>query len=822
MKSLLLGKKQLFFLRIVNYAVLHGWQGLPEDLPSDLDIVLAPKDLARLEQALLSAKDAKLVNLLEHESTCYYFVLALQDGSQVRFLAVDVALDYRRDGRVWFSAEELLLGRRKWKDFWVASPEVEFKYLLVKKILKQEIPAHAGKRLRELAGELGQKAEEEACRLLGNTWGSRVVEWLRKGDMDAFESHLPTLKKVLKRERLRQDPLNPLRYWIPELKRIWQRWHYPTGLWVAVLGPDGAGKSTLIKGLQKELFGAFRRTATFNLMPRLLRRGGDGCPVTDPHGKPPRSLPASLLKLAYYWLDYTLGYWLKVRPALVRSTFVLFDRYYDDLLVDPKRYRYGGPLWLARWLRTLISRPHVFLVLDVPVDKLLERKQEVPREELERQIEDYRRFAVSTPNAFLLDGGQPADEVIRQGRDVLLDFLHERYLRRRRIWFREAEGDDLAWVAKALGVEVDSGLTAHAYLRLPDGRGFLLPLDNAHLFHRGLEIYPAQSWKGRLARTFLASLAGAGIKGAGLRKVRLEAKAGSVFRKLQEAFGREDLCFAVSLGTPGPHRKPVVQVLTPDGEVLGYAKVGWNEATRELVKHETEVLQNLSREKLPFGVPRLLYANDDGHRSLCVQGPPPGEAHPAPGHLGEAYLGVVQTLAARGVCWEPLEETAFWQRIVARSRDAKKAYYRQMLAKAMEEVKCRWAGKKVPLHFAHGDFAPWNASMTPEGLYLYDWEYAQESAPAGYDLFHFLSQMGWLVEGRKPVELLMKVLERSHEESFHRYWKQVGVSRSEIAPLIYLYFLDKESLPYDRVLRGILGVMIHILKRGEKPDAKFF
>ena len=415
-----------------NYAILHGWQGLPEEFPSDLDIVIAPGDLARLEKALLEEQNARLVNLLQHESTCYYYVLAVRDGEQVRFLPVDAATDYRRDGRVWFRADELLQGRRRWKAFWVAGPEVEFKYLLAKKILKQALPARAAERLRELARELGPKADEEARQLLGEAWGPRVVEWLRKGDREALEDHLGALKKVLKRERLRRDPLSPLRYWLPEIKRIWQRWRYPTGLSVAVLGPDGAGKSTLIQGLQREMAGAFRRTATLHLMPGLLRKGGDGKPVTDPHGHPPRSWLTSLLKLGYYWLDYTLGYRLKIRPALVRSALVLFDRYYDDLLLDPKRYRYGGPMAAARGLRRFIPRPDLFLVLDVPVETLLARKQEVPKEEAERQVKAYRAFARSTPNAFLLDGAASPEEVLRQARDVLLDYLTQRYFQRRR------------------------------------------------------------------------------------------------------------------------------------------------------------------------------------------------------------------------------------------------------------------------------------------------------------------------------------------------------------------------------------------------------
>ncbi|CAM3384820.1 dTMP kinase [Rhodothermus bifroesti] len=418
------------FLNNLQYCVLHGWHGLPEYLPSDLDIVVAPEYLPGLEENLLYTPGAKLVNLLQHESTCYYFIVASETSEGMRFIPVDAATDYRRDGRIWFTAEELLEGRRAWNGFWVAALEVEFKYLLVKKILKQGVPEHAQARLQELAGLLGSLADQEAQRLLGRQWGSKVIGWIRDGKWSEIEAHLPKLKQVLKWEKLRREPLNAFRYWLPELARVWRRWRQPTGLFVAVLGPDGAGKSTLIEGLLKEVAGAFRRTARFHLMPALLRKQGDGGPVTDPHGKPPRSWFGSLLKLAYYWLDYTLGYWLKIRPLLVRSTLVLFDRYYDDLLIDPRRYRYGGPVWLARLLGHFIPRPDLFIVLDLPAEVAHARKPEVSIEEAQRLRQRYLEFARSQPNAYVLDASHSPAEVVAEAQRLILEYLAARTAKR--------------------------------------------------------------------------------------------------------------------------------------------------------------------------------------------------------------------------------------------------------------------------------------------------------------------------------------------------------------------------------------------------------
>jgi len=787
------------FTRILGedivYCILHGWQGLPEHLPSDLDIALVSEDLPKLEEQLLHFPKGRIVNLLQYCSTAYYFVLVVEDDKGMHFIPIDAATDYRGGGRVWFTIEELLEGKQTWKGFWIASPHVEFKYLLVKKIIKQNVPTYARERLQALAYLLGSQADREAEYLMGRFWGPKVIAWIRSGEWAELESYLPILKKVLRWKRLKQDPLNPLRYWLPEIWRAWRRWRHPTGLFVAVLGPDGAGKSTLIGQLEGKIMRAFRRRAVFHFSPGLFRRRGDGSPVTNPHGKPPRSWFVSLLKLLYYWLDYTLGYWLKIRPLLVCSTLIFFDRYYDDLFIDPKRYRYGGPIWAVRLLRHLIPRPDIFLVLDVPKERLLERKQEVAPEELERQVRAYREFVVTTPNAVLLDGSKPIEEVVAQARDILLDYLHLRYLKRRSLWFPWAKGEELSWLSSVLGVVFRSGRSTHAFLQLPDGRGYLLPLATTQTFRSSLNLYPAQRAKARVARNALWALTFLGLKAPILPKVNMEDgdTGDCILQTLRKVFGQRDLVFAVSLGTPGPHRKPVIQIMTPSGEALGYAKVGWNEATRALVRNEVRVLQMLQDEDLPFDVPQVLYADYNGERALCVQGAPPAGARTDAQELTAEHIEALCSLACRNLRRRPLEESRFWQCIIERAQQVQNRWWQHFLNRMLESVRQEWIDQEVPFHFAHGDFAPWNALRINNRLYLFDWEYAQEEMPAGYDLFHFLVQTSRLVCKVNPQEIKKAVLDQAKQWLANEFWNCVNIQVADIPKLFQLYILDRIS-----------------------------
>ena len=186
------------------------------------------------------------------------------------------------------------------------------------------------------------------------------------------------------------------------------------GLWLAILGPDGSGKSSVLDGVERALEPCFAGTRRFHLRPNLAgRRGGEG-PVTDPHGRPNRSAPSSWAKLVAWWFDYCFGYLLRVRPALRDRSLVLFDRYYDDLLVDPRRYRYGASPRLAELVGRAIPHPDVVVVLDAPTEVLHGRKSEVSPEETRRQRDAYRRLAARMPNAHVVDAARPLSQVVAE------------------------------------------------------------------------------------------------------------------------------------------------------------------------------------------------------------------------------------------------------------------------------------------------------------------------------------------------------------------------------------------------------------------------
>jgi len=410
----------------------------PDHIESDVDIVVRTsldKDIKKVVSDFAKDSDLLLVQSLQHEIHAWCFVFSWGNKSPSNSIALDICGDYVSDGKPLVRAVELLQGHQiaktddgDEKGFCVPAPEMEFIYYLLKKVDKAAIDH---RQFGHLKLQLGMASEVCVLRM-GEYWPlntARLVEhWLQNDDLSSFARALPELKAALVKNR-RPNLIQRAFELVRKARRVLQ----PTGLVITVLGPDGSGKSAVGDRLVVDLAPAFRGLRRFHLRPSFLGKGlsgGNGQPVVDPHGKSARSVLLSVAKIFYFLADYFGGYWARIRPLKVRSHLVLFDRYYHDLLIDPRRYRYGGPMGLAHFVSRFIPQPDLFLVLDAPAEVIHSRKQEVPLEETRRQRDAYLAFAASTPNCIVINTAQDIEETLREGRAAVLDFMARRVERR--------------------------------------------------------------------------------------------------------------------------------------------------------------------------------------------------------------------------------------------------------------------------------------------------------------------------------------------------------------------------------------------------------
>ena len=118
---------------------------------------------------------------------------------------------------------------------------------------------------------------------------------------------------------------------------------------------------------------------------------------------------------------------------MARSETLIFDRYFHDLLIDPKRYRYAGPMGVPRSIRRLIPPSKtIFIILDADEDLILRRKQELSQDELRRQRVAYKDFSSSVSNAMIVRTDKPVDEIVAEIVDKIVTILAAQMPRWRR------------------------------------------------------------------------------------------------------------------------------------------------------------------------------------------------------------------------------------------------------------------------------------------------------------------------------------------------------------------------------------------------------
>ena len=86
-----------------------------------------------------------------------------------------------------------------------------------------------------------------------------------------------------------------------------------------------------------------------------------------------------------------------------KNQLIIFDRYVHDLLIDKIRYRFNLNNSLTKYILNLFPEPHLWLFLKAPIEIIEKRKKELPRKELEKQMQAYMIFEKTKKNSLIID-----------------------------------------------------------------------------------------------------------------------------------------------------------------------------------------------------------------------------------------------------------------------------------------------------------------------------------------------------------------------------------------------------------------------------------
>lgn len=436
----------------IRYCVLRNYASLPYTLDgSDIDMLIDPFDMNRaasvIESVVREFHGKRICDYAVHTHIVRY--CGYVEGAWWS-LPIDLFSDLEYRGLPYFDAQEVLHRARLHNDVRIASAEDACFIIFLKDLLFND---RARNGITEKAYPAYRQNEQVYKPLLENIFGKRSTEFLilclsGKNEIYTRRSLAHRLRRSLSIRSLQRKPLWTLRCrcsnMIQRLGRLFRR----PGFWVVVLGTDGSGKSTILDGIEPVMESALHNRIQHghirpHWLPSLARLFGQPeqqGPVSNPHESRPSGFLGSLFRLVYYSLDYTLGYWGRVYPSLVkRPALYVFDRYYYDFILDPRRVRLALPGWITRIMGAMIPKPDLILCLGADAEQIHARKPELPPKEIDRQVHSLKRFCAAHKRAFWIDTGGSIEQSLDQALEAITSAMASRYP------MRQVSGTDTFW-----------------------------------------------------------------------------------------------------------------------------------------------------------------------------------------------------------------------------------------------------------------------------------------------------------------------------------------------------------------------------------------
>lgn len=324
--------------------------------------------------------------------------------------------------------------------------------------------------------------------------------------------------------------------------------------------------------------------------------------------------------------------------------------------------------------------------------------------------------------------------------------------------------DDLSepW-QKLFGPAAAGGESAAAQMRLLRrvGRGFMLLPAAGNLAAESLSLYPAQTRRARLVKSFLGAAFKFGLP-LRLERVRLAFNRGEAFADYLSQIARVTdnrvPAFALLAGNPRmAGRRSVLLLFDSAGAPAGVVKAGTDAEAFRLIEREETFLKS-ALPNTP-GVPGVRSRFRSERVSAFAMdflpgvSPRPGDSPTLERLLG-SWVDHSRKLAIGNL---PL-----WQRLEAGAAT---------LPGPIKEL----GSAKVHPTLYHGDFAPWNIKARGESWTLLDWERGELAGLPLWDWLHFIVQPAVLVE-RHPTEAVLGEIESFLQSpSLARYAERSGI-----------------------------------------------
>lgn len=421
----------------IEFCVLRNYSGLPETTHgSDIDICVRPIDKNRIRvivDALIDDFGGLIVQEIEYSYTTtlgiYFKKTNLRNDSG---LVIDFVYDLDWWGAIYLTAENVLSKKESHKNFFIPSFVHQNIINLLKNLLwAKHIKTKFWSDIQKSAKQESLEWENLFFNFFGERFGNLALHYIIDDKKYNLKKLVPYLRWKLFKKNLKVYKFNLLKRFFRHWKYKFANMFYYPGLWIAFIGPDGAGKSSIIENLISDLHklnvihqgGITKFHWRSHFLPSFRKiffgehsekavKGKLAIFVTQK----PSSFLGSLVRLTYYSFDYVFGYFFVILNKLRVGGIVLHDRYFFDYLVAPERTKVQLPFPIRKFFYKMIPKPDYVFYLKADPEVIHNRKPELTILELEKQYKNFDKILNQIKNYEIIDTN---DEILKSNEIIL-------------------------------------------------------------------------------------------------------------------------------------------------------------------------------------------------------------------------------------------------------------------------------------------------------------------------------------------------------------------------------------------------------------------
>jgi hypothetical protein len=270
-----------------------------------------------------------------------------------------------------------------------------------------------------------------------------------------------------------------------------------------------------------------------------------------------------------------------------------------------------------------------------------------------------------------------------------------------------------------------------------NARWWLIPLANRHVATSGLAMFQPVIPSARILKRAASTLSCMGLSDYWARN-RLHISGASA---LKDVFNSSSVQCAFFTGTDSPHRKTAIQIMDDKGKIMGFAKVSNIPSVKRLIDDECKNLELMNALKFEsVEIPHVLLFGEVAQAQVLVTDTKKTAASKTPIEFIDNHRLFLEELANKTSGGERLSSSRFLNNLksqlgVCTGRISE--VWHKRLDAAYQLITARASLVTNGMHLCHGDYTPWNTFLAGDRLYVFDWEYAKQDYPPGYDLIHF-------------------------------------------------------------------------------------